>query len=64
MATKNAPWGCIRVRPGTTNRLRKLAKSRDLKNTAVIDLLVRGWDLLTPDQQEKAFSPIVKGAER
>jgi len=52
------------VRPGTTNRLRKLAKSRDLKNTAVIDLLVRGWDLLTPDQQEKAFSPVVKGGDR
>lgn len=58
--TSTKPWGCVRVRPETASKLRKLARSRDLKHTAVVDALVRGWELLTPEQRERAFMPTGK----
>lgn len=64
MATKTPPRMIIQARPEASAIIRKLARSRDLKVTAVIDVLIRAWGTLSPEEQERAFVAPEKGGGR
>lgn len=54
----------IQARPDASKVILAIARSRDLKITAVVDVLLRAWTSLTPEQQERAFIPPSKESER
>lgn len=56
MSNVREAYACVRVRPESLKVIRKLAKTRYLKQTAVVDVLVRAWTQLTPEQQEAALT--------
>jgi hypothetical protein len=61
-ATKK--WASVRARPATAAKIARIARPRDMKLTAVLDAMVRGWELLTDAQREEALTAPTKGGAR
>lgn len=57
MLTAKESFSTVRVRPKANKFIRDFAHKRNLKVVAAIDILIRGWGLLTDAQKQQAFKP-------
>lgn len=55
--TKNIRKGCVPIYAREHDAMKKLAHRTGMKLIRIPGLLLRGWDLLTPEQRRNAMLP-------